>query len=130
MNGAPVMVAGKGGKRAAAIAAAAAPMGADEVEAVLRLGPGERFGRLVAMSPEEMLGFRQAVKGKDRVRLMAGLSPEQREAVEAMVESPERVIATEAMETRLMRDIDSQAAAAGGDDGVLAEPLQCVYPQE
>ena len=51
-----------------------------------------RFGRLVAMWPEEMLGFREAVKGKDRVRLMAGLAPAQREAVEAMVESPERVV--------------------------------------
>ncbi|MGA7155653.1 MAG: DUF1800 domain-containing protein [Acidobacteriaceae bacterium] len=99
---------GKGGKRVAAIAAAAAPMAADEVEAVLRLGPGERFGRLVAMSPETMLGFRQSVRGRDRVRLMAGLSPEQREAVEAMVESPERVIVTEDQESRLMRDVDSR----------------------
>jgi len=80
----------------------------EQVEAVLGLAPGERFGRLVAMGPEQMLGFREAVKGKDRVRLMAGLAPAQREAVEAMVESPERVVATEDQETRLMRDIDSK----------------------
>ena len=60
------------------------------------------------MSPETMLEFREAVKGKDRVRLVAGLAPAQREAVEAMVESPERVVATEDMEMRLMRDIDSK----------------------
>jgi len=79
-----------------------------EVEGVLRLGAEERFGRLVGMSPEEMLGFREVVKGKDRVRLLAGLAPAQREAVEAMLESPERVVAVEDMETRLMRDIDSK----------------------
>ncbi len=83
-------------------------MAYQQVEAVLRLGPEERFGRLVAMSPEEMLGFREAVKGKDRVRLVAGLAPAQREAVEAMVESPERVVAAEDMQMRLMRDIDSK----------------------
>jgi len=80
----------------------------EQVETILELGPGERFGRVVAMSPEEMLGFREVVKGKDRLRLMAGLAPAQREAVEAMIESPERVVATEDMQMRLMRDIDSK----------------------
>ncbi|MGD0648840.1 MAG: DUF1800 domain-containing protein, partial [Acidobacteriaceae bacterium] len=96
MNGAPISVGG----------ALAFPQ--EEVEAVLRLGAEERFGRLVAMGPEEMLRFREGVKGKDRVRLMMGLAPAQREAVEAMVELPERVVATEDMEMRLMRDIDSR----------------------
>jgi uncharacterized protein (DUF1800 family) len=80
----------------------------EQVEEVLGMGAEERFGRLVGMGPEEMLGFREAVKGRDRVRLVAGMSAAQREAVEAMVESPERVVATEAMETRLLRDIDSK----------------------
>jgi uncharacterized protein (DUF1800 family) len=80
----------------------------EQVEGVLRLGVEERFGRLVGMGPEEMLGFREAVKGRDRVRLVAGMSAAQREAVEAMVESPERVVATEVAETRLLRDIDSK----------------------
>jgi uncharacterized protein (DUF1800 family) len=79
-----------------------------QVEGVLGMGAEERFGRLVGMGPEQMLGFREVVKGKDRVRLVAGMSPQQREAVEAMVESPERVVATEVAETRLMRDIDSK----------------------
>ena len=83
-------------------------MSQDEVEGVLRLAPEARLGRLVGMSPAEMMAFRDAVKGKDRVRLVAGMSPAQREAVEAMVESPERVVAEEVMETRLMRDIGSQ----------------------
>lgn len=106
--GAQAVVAGPTHDDGAVMNGAPGFVAADEMKAVLRLGPEERFGRLVAMTPEEMLGFRQSVKGKDRVRLMAGMSAEQREAVEAMVESPERVIAAEAMETRLMRDIDSK----------------------
>ena len=71
-------------------------------------GMPEEVEAVLGMGPEEMLGFREAVKGRDRVRLVAGMSAAQREAVEAMVESPERVVATEAMETRLLRDIDSK----------------------
>jgi uncharacterized protein (DUF1800 family) len=122
MNGAPLSYADGGRLRVAgeqgsvarpthddgAVMNGAPGFSTEQVEAVLGLAPEERFGRLVAMSPEEMLGFRDVVKGKDRVRLMAGLAPAQREAVEAMVESPERVVATEDMETRLMRDIDSK----------------------
>jgi uncharacterized protein (DUF1800 family) len=122
MNGAPMSYADGGRLRVAraqgsvarpphhdgAVMNGAPGFSPELVEGVLRLAPEERFGRLVAMSPEEMLGFREVVKGKDRVRLMAGLAPAQREAVEAMVESPERVVATEDMETRLLRDIDSK----------------------
>ena len=106
-HGAPLMSPGTG-TGAAEVPAGALAMSGAEVEGVLGLGAEERFGRLVAMTPEEMLGFREAVKGKDRVRLMAGLAPAQREAVEAMVESPERVVAAEDMEMRLLRDIDSR----------------------
>ena len=113
MNGAPLSSADGGRLRVIAAQNSMTPDGVaempfEQVDAVLRLAPEERFGRLVGMSPEQMLGFRDAVKGKDRVRLMAGLAPAHREAVEAMVESPERVVAVEDMETRLMRDIDSK----------------------
>ena len=109
MNGAPGMVAAPAHDDNAVMnEVAAMTISPVEVETVLTLAPGERFGRLVGMAPEEMLGFRDAVKGKDRVRLVAGMSPSQREAVEAMVESPERVVANEDQETRLMRDVDSK----------------------
>jgi uncharacterized protein (DUF1800 family) len=111
MNGAPVASMGTqvpGSGPGAPGMDAAAGMSQEQVEAVLRLGAEERFGRLVGMAPEEMLGFREAVKGKDRVRLVTGMSAAQREVVEAMVESPERVVATEDAEMRLMRDIDSK----------------------
>jgi uncharacterized protein (DUF1800 family) len=80
----------------------------EQVEAVLNLTvPAERFGRLVGMEPEQMLGFREEVKGRDRARLVEGMSTEQKEAVVAMMEAPERVVATEDQEMRLVRDIDS-----------------------
>jgi hypothetical protein len=97
----------------------------EQVEAVLRLEPEQRLGRLVAMTPEQMLGFREVVKGKDRVRLMAGLAPAQRDGGDAGAGG----------RYRRRRDAADagyrlEAAAAGGDDGVLAEPLQCVSAQE
>jgi uncharacterized protein (DUF1800 family) len=72
------------------------------------LAPEERLGRLVAMSPAEMMAFREALKPKEWGALVAGLVPAQAEAVVAMVEGPERVVGAEAMETRLLRDVDSQ----------------------
>ncbi|WP_263377770.1 DUF1800 domain-containing protein [Granulicella paludicola] len=78
-----------------------------EVQAVLRLSPEERFGQLIAMSPERMMQFRASLKPFQRVMLVQGLTPQQVEAVEAM-QGPARVVGAEALESRLMRDIYSQ----------------------
>jgi uncharacterized protein (DUF1800 family) len=83
------------------------PVANAQVEAVLAMAPEERFGALVAMSPAESVGFRDALRPAERARLIAGLTPQQSEAVEAM-QAPVRVVDTETMETRLLRDIDSQ----------------------
>jgi uncharacterized protein (DUF1800 family) len=79
----------------------------DEVQALLRLSPAERFGQLVAMSPETMMQFRASLKPFQRALLVQGLTPQQVEAVEAMQE-PARVVGAEALESRLVRDIYSQ----------------------
>jgi uncharacterized protein (DUF1800 family) len=112
-DGAPAMVADGGRLRAVGAenfgaVDGVAEMAYEQVDAVLRLGPDERLGRMVAMTPDQMLGFREAVRGKDRVRLVVGMSPTQKEAVLAMIEAPERVVATEDQQMRLMRDIDSK----------------------
>jgi uncharacterized protein (DUF1800 family) len=99
-------VVGKGGK--ARLKSVVDPMEDADVAAVLALGPDQRMARLVGMEPAEMLSFRVALRPKDRVVLLAGLSPEQVETSEALLGGPERVVAEEAMETRLMRDVDSQ----------------------
>ncbi len=82
--------------------------GAGMVGSVLALEAQERVARLVAMRPEEMLAFREELRPRDREALFEGLNPSQRETVEALVEGPERVVAEEDMEMRLMRDVDSR----------------------
>ncbi len=106
MNGAPGVVGGAQDSAGMRETVGTAPGSA--VEEVLRLAPEERLGKMVAMSPGEMMAFREGMTPKDRAGLLAGLPPAQVEAVEAMVEGPERVVAEEAMETRLLRDVDSQ----------------------
>ena len=39
-----------------------------------------RLQRLLAMSPQQMISFREALKPNERPRLMAGMTPEQMEA--------------------------------------------------
>ncbi len=78
-----------------------------DVDAVLNLAPDARMARLVAMSPEEMAQFRNGLKPFERVQLMQGLTPAQMEIVAAM-QGPGRVVGAEVLETRLLRDIESQ----------------------
>jgi uncharacterized protein (DUF1800 family) len=99
--------AGKKGKRKAALEAAGGPMDQMDAKAVLALPPDERMAKIVAMSPQEMLTFRAALKPYERAELMQGLSPAQMETVAAMEGGPVRVVGAEALETRLLRDVDS-----------------------
>ena len=78
------------------------------MQAVLGLMPSERFARLVAMTPEQMLAFRAALRGGERLRLLAGLTPEQAESVEAMGGAPVRVVGAEVLQARLLRDLASE----------------------
>jgi hypothetical protein len=109
---APV-VTGKNGK---AKRNQAAPMDADDVEAVLALPPDARMQRLIAMSPQEMLSLRAAMRPRDMPRLMQGLTPAQTEIIAAM-EGPVRVVGGEALESRLLRDVysDRQLQAVMAD---------------
>jgi uncharacterized protein (DUF1800 family) len=97
---------GKGGK--ARLKDLVVPMVDASVVSVLELAPEQRMARLVAMSPEEMLSFRVGLRPKDRLALVAGLSPEQTETAAALLGGPERVVGEEALEVRLLRDVDSQ----------------------
>jgi len=81
-------------------------MDAAEVEAVLELAPEARMQRLMAMSPQEMMGFQAGLRPVARPRLMQGLQPAQMEIVEAL-QGPVRVVGAEALESRLLRDVSS-----------------------
>ncbi|HEX4154110.1 MAG TPA: DUF1800 domain-containing protein [Acidobacteriaceae bacterium] len=86
----------------------AAPMDADEVQAVLTLGPDARVAKMVAMTPDEMMAFRVGLKPREKQQLVEGLSPEQVEVVGSLIAEPIRVVGAEALETRLMRDVYSE----------------------
>jgi uncharacterized protein (DUF1800 family) len=106
MNG-TLAVAGDVSKKGKAKRAAEGEMDPADVEAVLALAPEQRMDRLVAMSPQEMMTFRNALKQNERPRLMQGLTPAQMEIVAAM-QAPVRVVGAEVLETRLLRDVASQ----------------------
>jgi uncharacterized protein (DUF1800 family) len=92
---------GKGKKRRAQ------PMDSSDVDAVLALPPDQRFAKLVSFSPEEERELQSALRAGQRLQLVQGFTPQQIEAVAAM-QGPARVVAAEALESRLLRDIYSQ----------------------
>ncbi|HZL28478.1 MAG TPA: DUF1800 domain-containing protein [Acidobacteriaceae bacterium] len=79
--------------------------GADP-ESIVALPPDERMAKILAMSPEQAIAFRQYLRPRERGELMAGLSPEQAEVLVAL-QGPIRVVSGEALETRLLRDVYS-----------------------
>jgi uncharacterized protein (DUF1800 family) len=85
----------------------ARPMDSVDVDAVLSLPPDQRFARLVSYTPEQERSFQAALRGGERLRLVQGFTPQQIESVAAM-QGPARVVAAEALETRLLRDLYSQ----------------------
>jgi uncharacterized protein (DUF1800 family) len=86
----------------------AAPMDYGDVQAIVDLAPAERMQRLVAMRPDEFMAFRAALRPAERTRLMQGLAPEQVETLAAMTTQPVRVVGSEALESRLERDVYSE----------------------
>ena len=92
---------------APAAASGGGTVGAVEVQRVLGLAPEARFGELVAMGPEQMLQFRASLLPFQRARLVAGMTPQQIEAVEAM-QGPAKVVGAEVLESRLVRDLYSE----------------------
>jgi uncharacterized protein (DUF1800 family) len=100
MNGAPADAKAKGKK-------SVEKMDPADVEVVLLLSPEKRMARLLAMSPQEMLSFRDSLKPYEKLELMQGLTPAQMEVVAAM-QGPTRVVGAEVLETRLLRDAESQ----------------------
>jgi len=100
---APVPKKGKALKHSEAVAA----MDPAEAREVVLLPADQRYARLLAMSGEESVAFREELKPVQRAMLIQGMTPAQTEVVLAM-QGPTRVVGAEAMETRLLRDIDSR----------------------
>ena len=86
----------------------AVPMAPEAVQSVLMLGPGERYGRLIAMSPNDFLAFDAALRPGERQAFLRGMTPIQAETMAAILDSPERLVGAEALESRLVRDVYSE----------------------
>jgi len=79
-----------------------------QIAAILASPPAQRVSRLAAMQQPEFDSFRKTLKGPQRVTLLVGLTPVQKEYVAAL-ESPQRLVAEELAAQRLTRDIYSNA---------------------
>jgi uncharacterized protein (DUF1800 family) len=92
---------------------APAPPAVDEatIQRILALPPQQRVARLQQMQPAEFDGFMASLKlskPAHRQALMAGMSPDLKEAVGAL-ENPEQTVAQELFGERLTRDIYANA---------------------
>lgn len=74
---------------------------------IVNLPPDQRLQKLVAMQPTEFHEFLQHLGRSGRVALFAGLTPEERETIFALI-NPQLVVGGEVLVTRLLRDIYSQ----------------------
>jgi len=79
-----------------------------QIDSILLLAPPQRVARLAHMPQPQFDAFRKQLKPAQRNALLAGLTPEQREVVEAL-ENPKNLVTNELCEERLARDIYSNA---------------------
>ena len=74
---------------------------------IVNLPPDQRVQRILALSPEELIAFRQSLSAPELAAASAGLSPEQKEILVALTGSP-RMIGGELLQSRMIRDIYSE----------------------
>jgi uncharacterized protein (DUF1800 family) len=91
-------------------APAPAPSPADEalIQRILALPPQQRVMRLQQMQPPDFENFMKSLRPVQRQALMAGMSPDLKEAVGAL-ENPEQTTAQELFAQRLTRDVYANA---------------------
>lgn len=74
---------------------------------IVNLPPGQRMQKILAMPPDELAAFRKSLTPAELAVAADGLTPEQREILLALGGGP-RLVDTEVLATRLVRDIYSQ----------------------
>ena len=78
-----------------------------EAVKIINLPPDERFQRILAMPPSELVAFRKSLSQAELAEAAQGLSPMQRETFAALQGSP-RMIGAELLQSRMLRDIYSE----------------------
>ena len=84
----------------------AQPMPQEDVKRILDLPPTERMQAVLALSPKQMVEFRTGLTPEEMTAVGEGMTPLQRETLAALPGSL-RMVALEAMEARLDRDVYS-----------------------
>lgn len=75
-----------------------------KVQSLIDLPPNERYKKILAMSPDEQLGFADSLKGGKGQEFLEGLDPKQKEVLRAM-NNPQAVVVEELSQAKLMRAI-------------------------
>ena len=78
-----------------------------KIEELLDLAPDQRMKAILKMSPEDQRALATSLKGPKRDRLMDGMAPQQREALEAM-NNPVAVVDDELVSGKLLRAVYSE----------------------
>lgn len=74
---------------------------------IVNLPPDQRMKKILAMQPADLAAFRKSLTPVELAAAAEGLTPEQREVLMALGGAP-RLVDTEVLATRLVRDIYSQ----------------------
>ena len=74
---------------------------------IVNLSPDQRMQRLVSIKPGQLRGFMKSLTGEERVQLTAGMTPQEKETLVALI-NPTLLVAGELLQTRLLTDIYSQ----------------------
>ncbi len=83
------------------------PMALPQVNAILALPPNDRYGRLLSMSPADLIALRKGAKGPLEAKVSDGMTPLQKETLLAL-SGTNRMINAETQGSRLLRDIYSE----------------------
>src|SRR5580692_13079647 len=78
-----------------------------EAVKIINLPPDQRFQRILAMPPSELIAFRKSLSQAELAEAAEGLSPMQRETLSALQGSP-RMIGAELLQSRMLRDVYSE----------------------
>jgi uncharacterized protein (DUF1800 family) len=78
-----------------------------KADQLIGLAPEQRMNAILKMTPQDQVAFAPALRDYKRDQLLEGMSPQQQETLQALV-NPQSVVSGELMEGQLQRDIYSQ----------------------
>ena len=86
--------------------AAADPLGHDAALAIVAQPPDQRYQTILAMKPQDLVRFRQSLRGRELEQITAGMTPVEKETLAALPGGV-RMVAAETTQARMLRDIYS-----------------------